>query len=231
MRVRESELRSLIREMLDDESFPAIQPSSQIYCDMDGVLVNFEEAAIGLVNSLLGGASLPGVEITKGYKKRLRKVIDAKGPNWRATARPDLDIKPVRDFMMSAIGANPGPVFAEMKPWPDALDILWPFLTGTGRVVDVLSAPIRSRDEDVMSAKEGKELWVARWLRPLPNSVIMSPAVQKANYAMRDGTVPNILIDDKAATIKSWNAAGGIGILHVPGGSAQTISILKELGV
>ena len=198
---------------------------------MDGVLVNFEEAAVDLINNLLGGATLPGVEITKGYEKRLRKVREELGPGWRAKTRPDLDIKVVRNFMMGAIGANPGPVFAEMKPWVDALDILWPFLSGTGRTVSVLTAPIRARNDDVMSAEEGKELWVSRWLDPIqpPNAVIMSPASQKVQYATT-GEVPNVLIDDKASTVDAWNAAGGIGILHMPGGSARTVSTLEEVG-
>ena len=233
MKISEQQLRSLISEIIEqdaDAQRPAAMPESVIYCDMDGVLVNFEEAVVGLVNNLLGGAALPGVEITKGYEKRLRKVQEELGKQWRAKGRPDLDIKVVRNFMMGAIGSNPGPVFAEMKPWMDALDILWPFLTSSGHTVNVLTAPIRARSVDVMSAEEGKELWVDRWLKPAPSSVIMSPASQKSQYAMK-GDIPNILIDDKASTIESWNGAGGIGILHSPGGSSATIKELEIVGL
>ena len=224
----ENMLRLLINEIA--VATPEVLPESVIYCDMDGVLVNFEEAVVNLVNSLLDGGSLPGVEITRGYEKRLRKLRAELGPDWRAKSRPDLDIKPVRNFMMGAIGANPGPVFAEMKPHKDAIDSLWPYLTSSGHTVNVLTAPIRARSEDVMSAEEGKELWVFRWLKPSPSAVIMSPAAQKAQYAV-SGEIPNILIDDKASTIESWNNAGGIGILHTPGGSSSTIGALKDLGV
>jgi hypothetical protein len=135
--------------------------------------------------------------------------------------------------MMGAIGANPGPVFAEMKPWADALDILWPFLTGTDRTVNILTAPIPSRGgSDVMSAEEGKELWVYRWLNPIkpPNDVIIAAAAEKVRHATTNG-IPNILIDDKLTTVDSWNAAGGIGIWHKPGGSEDTVMQLKELDV
>ena len=81
-----------------------------------------------------------------------------------------------------------------------------------------------------MSAEEGKELWVSRWLKPSPSSVIMSPAAQKAQYAV-NGDVPNVLIDDKASTIESWNNAGGIGILHTPGGSSASVKELEEIGL
>jgi len=220
-------LREYIRETLKT---PEVKPASVIYCDMDGVLVNFEEAVVSLVNDLLDGAIFPGVEITKGYEKRLRKVREELGPEWRAKNRPDLDIKSVRSFMMGVIGSNPGPVFAEMQPWPDALNILWPAITSSGHIVNVLTAPIRARSSDVMSAEEGKEFWVSKWLKPSPSSVIMSPAAQKSQYAT-SGEVPNILIDDKASTIDSWNQAGGIGILHTPGGSSTTIAKLQELGL
>lgn len=219
-------LREYIRETLQS---PEVQPESVIYCDMDGVLVNFEEAVVNLVNNLLDGGHT-GVERSKGYEKRLRKVREELGPQWRAKNRPDLDIKPVRNFMMGIIGANPGPVFAEMKPHMDALTSLWPYLTSSGHTVNVLTAPIRARSQDVMSAEEGKELWVSRWLSPSPSTVIMSPAAQKAQYAV-SGDVPNILIDDKASTIESWNQAGGIGILHTPGGSPATVARLQELGL
>ena len=46
----------------------------------------------------------------------------------------------------------------------------------------------------------------------------------------KDFAAPNnILIDDKPSTIDSWNAAGGIGILHTS--AANTISQLKKLGL
>ena len=47
--------REYIREVLETDSSPKIHPESQIYCDMDGVLVNFEEAVVNLVNNLLDG--------------------------------------------------------------------------------------------------------------------------------------------------------------------------------
>ena len=55
-------LREYIRETLQS---PEVQPESVIYCDMDGVLVNFEEAVVNLVNNLLDGGHT-GVERSKG---------------------------------------------------------------------------------------------------------------------------------------------------------------------
>ena len=81
-----------------------------------------------------------------------------------------------------------------------------------------------------MTAEEGKGLWVSRWLSPAPDGVIMSPAREKQRYATTNG-VPNVLIDDKLATIEAWNAAGGIGVHHTPRGSTATVRQLQELGL
>ena len=50
-------------------------------------------------------------------------------------------------------------------------------------------------------------------------------------YCHGDWALGNIIIDDKASTVKAWNDAGGIGILHTPGGSASTIRQLRDLGI
>ena len=221
-------LREYIRELAS--SSPEIQPQSQIFCDMDGVLVDFGGRIIPLINHLLDGNELPGIEVTPGYSKRLRKIQADLGLDWRAGVRSDLNIKSVRNFMMGAIGSNPGPVFASMEPWPDAINKLWPFLTSSGHVVNLLSAPIKSRNPEMMSAGAGKIAWAEEHLSPPPADIIITPAKNKKEYAMTAG-ISNILIDDRAATIEAWNAAGGIGILHSPGGSSTTIKTLKELGL
>ena len=222
-------IREYIREVLEPEPI-SVQPASQIFCDMDGVLVNFESAVVDLVNKILDTGEIPGVPSTKGHRKRLGWLRRELGTEWRAASRPDLDIKPVRNMMFSAIGMNPGPVFASMPPWPDALSELWPYITSTGHTVNILSAPIRAREGASSTAGEGKTAWVEEWLKPQPSDIIITPATQKVGFATT-GEVPNILIDDKKSTIDSWNAAGGIGILHFPGGSSDTISKLRELGL
>ncbi len=221
-------LREYIKEVL--EMTPQIQPESQIFCDMDGVLVDFGSAVIALTNDLLAGGQLQGVKRTPAHFVRLRKLQDELGTDWQATTRPDLNLKVVRNFMFGAIGANPGPVFAGMPPWHDGVGELWAFLTSSGHTVNLLSAPITARSGAQMTAGEGKVLWAQEHLRPAPSDIIITPAVSKVQYATT-GAVPNILIDDKASTVEAWNGAGGIGILHVPGGSAATIRRLEELGL
>lgn len=226
--VDEGLLRRYINEVMEIK--PKIQPNSQIFCDMDGVLVHFEEAVVGLVNNILDTGEIPGVPSTKGHRKRLYWLQNELGEDWRATKRSDLDLKPVRNLMFSAIGQNPGPIFASMPPWPDALNLLWPYITSTGHTVNILSAPIRAREGAPSTTEEGKIAWIEKWLRPAPSDIIITPAVSKVEYATAGG-VPNILIDDKASTVDAWNGAGGIGILHIPGGSSTTVNMLEGMGL
>jgi PAS domain-containing protein len=75
----------------------------------------------------------------------------------------------------------------------------------------------------------GKGLWM---INQTKNGLF--PFKPKINYKSaknkKDFAAPNhILIDDREDTINSWNAAGGIGILHTS--AANTISQLKKLGL
>ena len=89
---------------------------------------------------------------------------------------------------------------------------------------EMLTAP-SIKKESLM----GKGLWIRNWankgLFPSKPKVNYKSAKNKHHFA-----APNhILIDDKQSTIDSWNAAGGIGILHTSAGN--TINQLKKLGI
>ena len=220
-------LREYIRGLLIEAGgpMPQIQPESVIYCDMDGVLVNFEVGAISLINSALDGEYALG----RGADKALGKLHDVLGEDWRAQTSADLRIKPVRNFMFAMIAENPGDFFGALPPLLDGANQLWPYLNSTGHIVKLLTAPVMGKP-GMPTAGEGKEMWAMENLDPPPQEVILSPARQKVGSAVSAG-ISNILVDDKASTIQSWNDAGGIGILHIPGGSSATIARLQELGL
>jgi hypothetical protein len=219
-------LRQYIREVLE-ASLP-VQPNSQIFCDMDGVLVDFETSVVTFINHLLDGGSVPNVKRSKGHFYRLNLIHKEMGKDWRLQTGSDLNLPVIRSFMFISIAANPGAIFASMKPLQDGVDQLWPALNSTDLTVNILSAPINGNKNASTTASAGKKEWVKNWLTPQPSSIVITPARQKSEYANTNG-VPNILIDDKTSTIDSWNAAGGIGILHTPGNSTKTITGLKEL--
>lgn len=202
--------------------------NTQIFCDMDGVLVDFESTAISLTNNILSGGKLPGVSRNKHHFHRVQQVHDEMGADWRLTSGNDLQIPVVRKLMLTSIAANPGLIFLSMQPHQDGITQLWPFINRVGLTVNILSAPINGSKSAPMSAADGKTSWVENWLTPQPKNIIITPSARKHEHATTGG-VANILIDDKASTIDSWNNSGGIGILHIPKNSEKTIQQLTDI--
>ena len=203
---------------------------------MDGVLVNFADYTIGLVNKLIAGEDIPWpAEQTRGYRKRLRQIHNRLGPDFRVTDEKQLkDVKEIKNFMFGVIGTNPGEFYLAMDPYQDGINELWPALKATGRDVYILSAAVPARAEGAKTSEWGKTEWVQEHgLDPVKTIVVQadreaSTAQKKAAYAKTNG-IPNILIDDKQENINNWTSAGGIGILHKPGGSAATIQQIGAL--
>lgn len=83
---------------------------------------------------------------------------------------------------------------------------------------EILSSPSKQDDSRV-----GKNDWVKREI-PNVHLILRSPE-HKKEFA----TPNSILIDDRESNIKSWNDAGGIGILHTS--AAETIKELKKLSL
>lgn len=72
-----------------------------------------------------------------------------------------------------------------------------------------------------------KRLWVKKHLHNFaPSDVIITH--NKAAHATQPDGSPNILIDDYGKNIKSWEAAGGIGIKHEDGHVNHTLNELKK---
>ena len=218
----------MIHESLD--GYIPLDSRAVIYCDMDGVLVDFQASAIDLVNMLLSGEPVPGIYPDKNYLRLLGKIKDELGPDFVVSSGADLNLKPIRNFMFWVIGIDPGGFYASLLPLEDGVNQLWPFINKTGHAVKLLTAGVKGRSWDTSTSKEGKTTWAMETLSPPPQEVILIPARQKSEFAIT-GDTANVLIDDKMSTINSWNDAGGVGILHIPGNSGRTIQKLQQLGV
>ena len=121
-------LRTYIREVLETQDAPVLQPNAQIFCDMDGVIADFVAGIIPIVNDMLAGGEPPYSEATKGHRKRLRKAQREVGPDFRARTKNDINIRSIRSLMLSTIGAAPWSGVREpTTALADGVGQLWPF--------------------------------------------------------------------------------------------------------
>lgn len=208
-----------------------MNPNTQIFCDMDGVLVDFLAGASSQMNDWLEQAKENPPTEPKRMRSAYRRILRDVGPDYRVSSEDDLRLPGLRNLMFMLIGRNPKKYFAELGTYQDGQELLWPYLNSTGHLVSLLTAGIPDERSDVTAAELGKRIWAARNLQPQPHGFICTLAVRKREYAVSPDGTPNVLIDDKLRTINQWNDDGGYGILHVPGRSDMTIKNLKSLGL
>jgi len=206
-----------------------MNPNTQIFCDMDGVLVDFLDGASQKMNAFLSRAQLNGSWMTPAEAKIYRKILRDHGPDVRISSEEDLRQPGLRNLMFMIIAKDPGEFFSQLGTLHDGTMELWPFINSTGHSVSLLTAGVPG-NKGTQPADAGKRIWANRELRPNFSRFLCVPAVEKRQFAM-EGGVPNILIDDKLRTIDQWNEDGGYGILHVTGRSDITIKNLKALGL
>jgi len=171
-----------------------------IFCDMDGVLVDFDEGYKELTGVTTQHADSQGKdEFWKLYRDSLKNKDISEKSYWA-----NLDWMPDGKQLWDYI--------KEYNPY---------VLTAPSVNFDI---PFEERYKlENNESMQGKTEWVQR----LPNmkKIYFRSAQRKADFAG-----PNkILIDDRKDTIDSWNANGGIGILHTS--TANTIKQLQELGL
>ena len=196
----------------------------QIYCDMDGVLVDFETGVVRQINMNLLDKSIPDRKPTGGISKmgRLRKVLNATD---RELQIDKIDLrkgggsngKAVRNYMYSNFG-NDVKLWTELPEMAGAQE-LWNFISPYKPYI--LTSPM---DE---GSQVGKRAWLKNNLSPQPTKVYMSH--DKWKWATTDGR-PNILIDDWDKNLIPWAENGGIAVRCAFGDSASAIEELKELG-
>lgn len=208
-------------------NIPQVTDNTIIYCDMDGVLVNFSQKALDDVQSLIetgiqGTSFEKNPDIQKAYKSIL-------GTLDRTLEDSDLENPNVRKITFKIISQNPGEWFESLEPLEDGTKKLWKFINGLGYEVKILSAGVSGR-KGMPTAEEGKRSWAMKHLEPKPQEVIVADkSSDKKHWATNKDGSPNILIDDKTSNIEQWNQMGGIGILHITGNSDITIAEINKI--
>jgi len=186
------------RQYLKEESnaFPY-----QIYCDMDGVLVDLIG---GVLNYSKGDSS------NKGLRKQVKDILKI-GWGW---TKPNPELQEGLDYINDIV-SNDVDFWASLPSMPDK-DKLWSYISQYDPII--LSHPWDD------ASKEGKRIWIENNLVPQPVDEIYTR--DKYIHAMQN-KVPNILIDDFTINTIPWEEHGGIAILHTD--TSDTIKELEEL--
>jgi len=193
-------MRSLVDLLLTEQD---LTPNYQIYCDMDGVLTDFEGRFMEMLNKegkkYYSKDELEGITRPKHFKKKLGE-----------------------EEFWNFINQYGEDFWAGMEWMPNG-QALWSFISPYNP--NILSSP--SKDN---SSRLGKRIWIRQHLSPPqaipPNKIIFEKAEDKQQHA-----APNhILIDDKPSNISEWREKGGIALEVKDGNIEPVIKALKDLG-
>ncbi len=222
------EVSGMLQDLTSDSG--KITDKTIIYCDMDGVLVDFAKHAISDVAQIMSsGLENPLIKKNPAIKKTYLELIDKYGENWRPSDINDLEDPLVRRMTFKIISQNPGEWFQGLSPLKDGKNKLWSFINSLGYNVKILSAGVSGK-KGRPTAEEGKYNWAMNNLSPEPQEVIVADkSSDKQKWAINNDGSSNILIDDKESNIEQWISAGGVGILHIPGNSDATIQKLRKI--
>jgi len=207
------QFESLQEEKVKEEVFP-YTPQSEgyiIYCDMDGVITDFDKAFIEYYHKDFRNSS-----------SYLKKPEDFPEVPAARTAKDIQDVIGNKKYIVT----NSAPVefWSKMVWLPDGKQ-LWNSIKDLNPII--LSTPASSS-----ASTTGKKTWVKSKLGA--TDLILSDKkhayLSNNKYVAKEDLGKNkILIDDKSENISNWKQNGGIGILHTS--ADNTISKLKKLGV
>ena len=176
----------------------------QIYCDMDGVLVDFVAGTVEHITKQLQTGEAEELKEKIGRDYITDEDIHVNSPNRNNY---------VRDYMFKEL--NNHAEFWENLPWMPGGEELWNFISQFNPYI--LTAPMGYGSEI------GKQAWIDTHLQPSPSKVFMSH--DKFKWAAAN----HILIDDFTKNTVPWDNEGGISILHTD--TSKTIEKLEEIGL
>ena len=194
----------------------------QIFCDMDGVLVDFEGAATKSVNEALSNPP-------EGLESLCEAVRGFYGDSLDLT-----DIKVDKRKRPTELKVLIGELFENDTEWWANLPFLpegrklWSVLSKIEPSPMLLTSPM-DHNGGTSSAK-GKIIWVRKNLNILDNirwDERINFSHNKYEFA-KFNDEPSVLIDDYPRKVDPFNEHGGFGILH-KGCSRETIKNLEEI--
>ena len=175
----------------------------QIYCDMDGVLVDFEQGAVDYITEKIKAGEAEDLRLAIKREYITKGDLSGVGKNKDVRAYMREQLKDAADFWENLSWLPDGPaLWGAISPYDP----------------NILTTPMGYGSEI------GKQAWIDKNLKPLPQKVFMSD--EKYKWANKN----SILIDDWEKNTIPWEDHGGIAIIHADGSLEKTLSRLRELG-
>lgn len=192
--------------------------AGKIYCDLDGVLVDFANPTLERMTSNVDNAAMP----LKTQQAARKAVIELGRTHFFPSdieKGPGKGSKAARDYMYRLLRGDKE--FWSNLPWTSDGKALWNFIAPYKPFI--LTTPLTS---DLEGSAEGKKVWVKKNLKIAEYRVMFS--IYKSDYALC-GRTPNVLIDDFTKNTSLFEKHGGISVLHVEGKAQSTIERLRKI--
>jgi hypothetical protein len=199
----------------------------QIYCDMDGVLVDFENPAVDRINQALRNNHLPAEmkELADKIKSDLDReyitLADLKSSIGKETQNT------IRKLMQELL-EDDEEWWANL-PWLEEGKKLWEVISRIDKFPVILTTPMDQRGKK--GSNRGKERWVKDNLKLHTNIVTDVRVIfshNKYEYAIGDYGDETVLIDDFTKNIKKFDESGGYVVHHI-GNTSDTLDTLEEI--
>jgi hypothetical protein len=162
------------------------------------------------LKSLLPGFVLEQFDATMGDQSSTFKMVD--NPNWPAVAATPRLYVDMGGVLFTAYRGDTGQSGNAVTYIGETL---WNGIKAYNPIILSATSSTKARAEKTAQIKQN--------LRPTPTAKFVNTGGEKAQFA-KGG---NILIDDSQSNITAWEAAGGVGVLHV--NDADTIKQIENL--
>jgi 5'(3')-deoxyribonucleotidase len=171
-----------------------------LFCDLDGVLTDFDKAVIHYHNSIWA----PMNRVHRTDCTWARPLAKSMGSQWYEMIR-----------------STPFSYWAEMD-WKEDGRLLWDGIRHLAPIILTTPAPTEA-------CITGKASWIREHLGDVPSIIEPHKHRYVTEDCLIPDDLkncPRILIDDMEKNINPWKEAGGIGILHK--NAKETLSILMD---